>query len=623
MRKPLIFSLTLLAATALLLVGCNPILPSEGNKVKFKAHSKSQPATKTAYAGNAASTGSSHEDIYWSEGDDIRIYSGNTAVVTPAFANYELVISRDKTRATLQNPAEAPNGLAWVTDPAQGNDDVTFYAVYPPSTQGSESGWFTMSIPSEQTFATPTETDMKHAYMLAQNTLTRSQFNSEVSLEFYPAFTAFQINLKSKDDELTLKKFRIYSEDNHLAGDYYGKLKAVNTSESENEYFAFNSDKSLRMDFAYCSNNLQNEVFVEFPFVEDANTGTRTYTEKISSDKAVDFTLLALPYGIVNATETYDTKPYLTNLWLEVTFEKENGEEFTKKLALKQTTTTTVGEESTTTTDFYKFASCKKYCINGLAVDGGSKWRLTIDGEVLPWTYDEKKTTFTQNVQSGPFTISGALETTDAWMDNDVYGGRYWNKLVGKMDESDSSRGAKGSNHYESYDTGANTEFKTYSEWVALGSGQETYNDNHESYYQLFYQLRTLDMSITPVQKRRFDVTFRPMAPLGGYWTLSTADAPSFGNTAQGGTEGFRIVLWDGESEITNWSSGQIMNQEITIRVYPSDSRDPSKEYCMIIKASFSPNKNGEPTYSADSEIQDVHGDGRYSYWKFVIPATE
>ena len=91
---PLTFSLTLLAATALLLVGCNPILPSEGNKVKFKAHSKSQPATKTAYAG----TGSSHEDIYWSEGDDIRIYSGNTAVVTPAFANYELVISSDKTR---------------------------------------------------------------------------------------------------------------------------------------------------------------------------------------------------------------------------------------------------------------------------------------------------------------------------------------------------------------------------------------------------------------------------------------------------------------------------------------------------------------------------------------------
>ena len=239
-----------------------------------------------------------------------------------------------------------------------------------------------MSIPSDQeTFATPSETNMKHAYMLAQNTLTRSQFNSEVSLDFYPAFTAFQINLKSKDDELTLKKFRIYSETNHLAGAYYGMLKKVTTSdEARNKYFSFNTDKSLRMDFACVldDNNqptsLQNEVFVEFPFYE-----TETETEKntkISPTSAVDFTLLALPYGIVNPLADYATKPYLTDLWLEVTFLKKNGNEVVedkKKLALKQTTTTTVGEESTTTTDFIKFASCKKYCINGLAVDGGSK----------------------------------------------------------------------------------------------------------------------------------------------------------------------------------------------------------------------------------------------------------
>ena len=609
MRKPLVFSLTLLAATALLLVGCNPILPSEGNKVKFKAHSKSQPATKTAYAGNAASTGSSHEDIYWSEGDDIRIYSGNTAVVTPAFANYELVISSDKTRATLQNPAEAPNGLAWVTDPAQGNDDVTFYAVYPPSTQGSENGWFTMSIPSEQTFAAPTETDMKHAYMLAQNTLTRSQFNSEVSLEFYPAFTAFQINLKSKDDELTLKKFRIYSEDSHLAGDYYGKLKAVNGESENDKYFAFNTEKTLRMDFACVLDdnnqptNLQNEVFVEFPYYE-TETETQKNT-KISPTSAVDFTLLALPYGIVNATETYDTKPYLTNLWLEVTFLNEDGEEVKKKLALKQTTTTTVGEESTTTTDFYKFASCKKYRLNGLAVDGGSKWRLTIDGEVLPWTYDEKKTTFSQNVQAKAFYVDGSLETLDGYKNSP---------------ETIALYGKATSNHYEAFDTGTNADFKTYAEWVALGDGQTAYNTAHRTYYEQYYQLRTLN---TVPTNARFEVTFTPIAPLGGYWTLSTANGSSFGNTSQGGAEGFRIVLWDGETENDNWSSGQIMNQEVTLRIYPSAARDPHKEYCMILKASFSPNKNGEPTYSADSELQDVHGDGRYSYWKFVIPATE
>ena len=564
MRKPLVFSLTLLAATALLLVGCNPILPSEGNKVKFKAHSKSQPATKTAYAGyDAASTGSSHEDIYWSKGDDIRIYSGNTAVVTPAFANYELVISNDKTRATLQNPAEAPNGLAWVTDPAQGNDDVTFYAVYPPSTQGSESGWFTMSIPSEQTFATPTGTDMTHAYMLAQNTLTRSQFNSEVSLEFYPAFTAFQINLKSKDDELTLKKFRIYSEDNHLAGDYYGKLKAVNTSEAENECFAFNTDKSLRMDFAYCSDNLQNEVFVEFPYYE-TETETQKNT-KISPTSAVDFTLLALPYGIVNSTETYDTKPYLTNLWLEVTFLNEDGEEVKKKLALKQTTT----NEDVTTTAFLKFASCKKYRINGLAVDGGSKWRLQVDD--LSWDLIEKETTFSQNIQAQAFSIQNFTETV---------------KPDGTVE-----------NHY--YPEGTRD-----------------------------YQVRTLDMNKDYIDPETgeaispyFEVTFKPMAPMGGYWQLIPESNGGLGTAA------FQVVVWDEESaKGTPDLKGHIMNQPVTLRIICNVTDDQrTEDHAIIIKGLFSTSISFDEnsTFSADSEIQDVHKDGSFSYWRFVIPAKQ
>lgn len=584
MRKMMTFILTVLAASALLLTGCNPILPSEGNKVKFKARSKSQLATKTSYAGDAV--GKTHEDIYWSEGDDIRIYSGNTAVVTPAFANYELVISSDKTRATLQNPAETPNGLAWVTDPAQGNDDVTFYAVYPPSTQGSESGWFTMSIPSEQTFATPSETDMKHAYMLAQNTLTRSQFNSEVSLEFYPAFTAFQINLKSKDDELTLKKFRIYSETNHLAGAYYGLLKKVTTSdEAGNEYFSFNTDKSLRMDFACVldDNNqptsLQNEVFVEFPYYE-----TETETEKntkISPTSAVDFTLLALPYGIVNPLADYATKPYLTDLWLEVTFLKKNGNEVVevkKKLALKQTTTTTVGEESTTTTDFYKFASCKKYCINGLAVDGGDKWRLSIDGEILPWTYyKEELTSLDQiNVYSVQDPITGSYHTVS---------------ITGSIE--------------------------TTQEWRDDHNG----STNHEIAYQgysRYYQVRTLNwnLPISPLNKQFIEMSFLPQAPIGGYWQM----VPEFLGTNSDKHFSFQVKT----EGVTDWEvqdapHGQILNHMVYVRIYPKDWEGDLNTYEMILKCYFSPNHNFDPTYSADSELQDMHGNGQFSYWRFRL----
>ena len=384
MRKTMTFILTVLAASALLLTGCNPILPSGGKSVKFTANSKSQPATKTTYAGNAASTGSTHEDIYWSPNDAIRIYSGDPSVVRPVIqtengvcADYKLVVpNATSTRASLEN--EASNGLEWLDDPT--GTAVTFYAVYPRSTRGSESGWFTMSIPSEQKFATPTGTNMEHAYMLAQNTLTRSQFNTAVSLDFYPAFTAFQINLTSKDDELTLMKFRIYSEDNHLAGDYYGKLIAVNGQSEKDKYFAFNNGQTLRMDFACVldDNNqptsLQNEVSVEFPFVEDASTGARTYTEKISRNKAVDFTLLALPYGIVNPLADYSSQPYLTNLWLEVTYLR-NGVREQKRLALKQTTN---GVES-----FIEFSACKKYRLNALAV--GDSWKIFFGVSVDDW----------------------------------------------------------------------------------------------------------------------------------------------------------------------------------------------------------------------------------------------
>ena len=588
MRKTMTMILTVLAALALLLSGCDPILPSGGKSVKFSATAKSQVTTKTSYAGDDYTSGKTHEDIYWSDGDAISIYSSNTNIVaTPngsASAEYLLdVVEGTPTHAKLVN--SDPNGLAWKASGA-----VKFYAVYPPSTLGNgESGYFTMGIPTTQQYATSlAETNMDHAYMLAINSL--ESLTENVSLNFYPAFTAFQINLGSLDSELTLKEFRIYYEDPadpedeagkdiRLSGPYYGQIDENHTLENNT------------MDFARCDEstevNKYKEPDYDFSQVRMAFLNGTT----ISPDSYINFTLLTLPFmGGKNIPAVNG----LTNLWLEVSFTKENETTVVKKkLALKQGT------------DFIQFAPCKKYRINGLAVDGGSKWRLTIDGEVLPWTYDEKKTTFSQNVQAKAFYVDGSLETLDGYKNSP---------------ETIALYGKATSNHYEAFDTGTNADFKTYAEWVALGDGQTAYNTAHRTYYEQYYQLRTLN---TVPTNARFEVTFTPIAPLGGYWTLSTANGSSFGNTSQGGAEGFRIVLWDGETENDNWSSGQIMNQEVTLRIYPSAARDPHKEYCMILKASFSPNKNGEPTYSADSELQDVHGDGRYSYWKFVIPATE
>ena len=44
--------------------------------------------------------------------------------------------------------------------------------------------------------------------------------------------------------------------------------------------------------------------------------------------------------------------------------------------------------------------------------------------------------------------------------------------------------------------------------------------------------------------------------------------------------------------------------------------------YAMILKSFVSSQKTFDTPYSADSEFQDVHGDGRYSYWRFTLPSS-
>ena len=302
------------------------------------------------------------------------------------------------------------------------------------------------------------------------------------------------------------------------------------------------------MDFAYCSDNLQNEVFVEFPYYE-TETETQKNT-KISPTSAVDFTLLALPYGIVNATETYDTKPYLTNLWLEVTFLNEDGEEVKKKLALKQTTT----NEDVTTTAFLKFASCKKYRINGLAIDKGSRWQLQIDDQVLPWIADEQTTSFKNQIGiTGRAPVGGYIETAEV---NEPGGSQNW---------------------------------------------------------PFYYTRLTVNCNVSDPC---IEFTFTPTAPIGGYWRLSPEDV------IPGSLNYFKITTSDminGESERLQ---GQVMVQPVTIYIRPTAeylALDPAPVYSIIIHCDMSPSVTFDPLYSADSEFQRQHSDGRFSYYKFVI----
>ena len=251
----------------------------------------------------------------------------------------------------------------------------------------------------------------------------------------------------------------------------------------------------------------------------------------------------------------------LTDITLAVTFvdPTDSTKEKTRKLKLQQN-----GR-------FITFPAFGKARLNGLALENGESWQLEIDGNVLPWTsYDE---TINQQVSiQGKVAISGTIESTNAWQ-TDVGGGR--------------------DNHYAD------------SDWVIGGT----------SGYDKNYQIRTLNRDL-PEEDRYFTMTFTPTAPTGGYWKL----IPTF---KEGDNESykhyrFEVILPGGEP--STQLTGQIINSQVTVKIYPQDwSLSDMNTYDMWFTCYFSPSINFTPSISADSEFQDVHGDGRFSYWVFRL----
>ena len=256
----------------------------------------------------------------------------------------------------------------------------------------------------------------------------------------------------------------------------------------------------------------------------------------------------------------------LSNLTISVTFTPEGGSEMTRSLKLEY------ADHSPVT-----FKAGHKARITGLALDGGTTWkyRILLDTESLPWDLTTESTSFAQNIQSSPFEISNTEEETDDYYNNN----------------------GQSHNHY--------------------------YPTNTKD-----YQIRTLDMgknygttSGVP-NKPFFLVTFRPQAPYGGYWRL---DPQAPGDDQAGmGPSAFKVEVWDNDSNTGSTDlKGPIMGKTVTLRITcnVSDSQRTT-DHAIIIKSYFSTSATFEEgsTFSADSEIQDVHTDGSFSFWRFVIP---
>ena len=67
----------------------------------------------------------------------------------------------------------------------------------------------------------------------------------------------------------------------------------------------------------------------------------------------------------------------------------------------------------------------------------------------------------------------------------------------------------------------------------------------------------------------------------------------------------------------------QIMQKTVTLHITSNVTDEQrTEDHAIIIKAIFSTSITFDEnsTFSADSEVQDVHRDGSFSYWRFVIP---
>lgn len=308
--------------------------------------------------------------------------------------------------------------------------------------------------------------------------------------------------------------------------------------------------------------------------------GTSTFTTTYPSTKALTYTFpdntVITPTDYLTFT-VFALPETITGLNLEFHM-GENGE-IVQKAALKKG-----GEDIT-------FAPCKKYNLRGIAVRGG--WTFELDGEVLDWEYLEKETDFGEQLQ------------TTAFEDHNATPPRV---ILGAAEN--------GENNYASFDP-IKKDYTPmpYAQFNALSDEDKAaYQSEHGTYQYRYYQNRTL----LPTAEY-FEFAFTPQAPRGGYWLFEPeGDVTMF----RAEMRDVDTITWD-PVDIGN-IQGQIMNKMVYIRLYPS-SLVPStrtQPYSIYFKVYFSANIDFEPALSADSEIQDVHGKGDFSYWHFVIPAN-
>ena len=352
-------------ACAALTTGCTKgrVFSHGGEAIRFTTASGGGYTTKTVYGDDVETDGVKKQALNWVDGDVITIASPQAEVqnVGGHASNYVIVspTAGVPSKGSVQN--EGDNGLMWGDDADATYD---FYAVYPKMRDGltldPATGLVTAGIPAEQalTGTATTKTvgegddaitykvyapDMDYAYMTAATKgVTPSEDANAVSLTFNPAFTAFEFNVSSQDDEIELTQFQILSPEgssDNLAGTFTMTAGSLTTA--------------------------------------SATSGTASVTvpmtETVTAAEGLTFTVFTLP--LVNEDA------------LRVRFTSKDGDEDTKTswIDLKYSNSEAAGDNAGKA---LQFQAGHKYRINMLKLPS-NQWKITIAAEFEEWVEAE------------------------------------------------------------------------------------------------------------------------------------------------------------------------------------------------------------------------------------------
>lgn len=406
-NKHLLFLLA--AGLVLSLTGCEKE-PSDQKgdpkEVSFTV-STDTPETKAHYTGEGTGNAGSltWERISWDKGDPLLIWSDYAVDRVGGGAHAaHYVVGNPK---HVDNSGDYPNqswsilndnadlGLIYDDDHSDSDNTYSFWSIYPATAvtgtspvggTGNTANQVSFQIHASQekygdaveatitrantTFKVDSlKPNMNQAVMLAA--VEGAAYNSDVELKFYPAFTAFEFELLTEEEELTLSKVVLTSSSN-LAGTVTATVKAGTRSD------AGSGNVIGKSTYTYA----ETAKSLTFNFPDGTKlTPETTEGQNTTPAKGVIFTVFALPQDITGMTLEFFDKDGISFAKGEL---KNNKQPIT-------------------------FAACKKHCIRGIKVKNTWNFKyLTLDIAPLDWVPVESEISSGDGVQATQFNVVGA-----------------------------------------------------------------------------------------------------------------------------------------------------------------------------------------------------------------------